>query len=256
MRVVLAGALFALVLSGCGSLATVRMLPTGEWSVMNGENTRLRAQLEVSPVPLREQINYSPVKNCVFSGQSVDRTGRPTVFEREVTVRPVEDRLLITQFDNGITSTALIAQDGTLLDFNTVQLDGYRTTSETFPAYAAAESRALRQRPHIFAHVINELKLAYPQYAAGGLQPDRVVATVTDEGNRPWAQYVYRGLTEINGVTAAVLDLTKVAEDDPRRSRITIGFNLVDLGRGLPILYVMDSGSAVRLRVERIHCAR
>lgn len=256
MRVWLAAVLSVLILSGCGSLAVMHMLPTGEWSVMSYEYTRLRTQLNVSPVYLPKQIAYRPVESCVYRGQSVDQTGRLTSFERTVALRPVEDRLLITQVHDGITSTALITQDGRLLDFNTVQLDGYRTTSETFPAYAAAESRALRSRPHIFAHAINELKLAFPHYSTGSLRPGGVIASVTDEYDRHWAQFVYRGLTTYNGVSAAVLDLTKTDQGNTRGPRLTIGFTIVDIALGIPLVYVMDSGSVARLRVELTHCAR
>ena len=256
MRILLIASLTTLLLAGCSSLAVVTKLPTGEWSVMEGKNNRLRAKLSVTPVPLPQQITYSPFDTCVYRGLAVDLDGQPMEFEREVALRQVEDRLLIAYVDRGATSTALIDRRGKLIDFNTVQLDGFRSNAETFPPYAAAKSVALRRQPHVFAHAINELKLAYPHFDTGQRHVDSVVAVVTDEDDRPWAHFVYRGLTTHNGVTAAVLDLTKPDRMDVRGPRLTIGFSVVDITRGIPLIYVFDSGSVARLRVELAHCTR
>jgi len=253
MKTVLLVVVATIVLAGCASFAPVRMLPTGEWSIMDADNTRRRARLIITPVALPHQIAYSPTERCFYRVVSIGYAGRTASFEREVAVRTVHDRYLITHRQSGIASTALIGKDGRLFDFNTVQFDGSRTNSETFPAYASAQSRALREQPHVFAHFINELKIAYPHYATERRQVGSVVATVTDENGRPWAQYVYRGLTNNNGVTAAVLDLTKVREGDAGGGFV-IGFNVVDLSRALPVLYVVDTGSATKLVVERTQC--
>ena len=241
-----------LFLNGCGTVAVSRLLPNGERSIMSAENTRVRAQLAVRPVPLPFPITYGPVARCSYEGVETDLAGRSIFFERDISVRQVQERLLISYRQGKSDSTALISQSGELIDFNTVQLDGTQTNTETFPAYAATRSIALRRRPHVFTHAINELKLAFPHYTSDRVRVGSVVAIVTDENGRPWAEYVYRGMVDFDGSRSAVLDLTKWLD---RSTRLTIGFNIVDLADGLPRLYVFDSNASHSLKVKLQRCA-
>lgn len=237
IRLILAITVAAMALAGCQTLPT---LPGGGFSGMTDDNTRLRSQLVIAPVPLPGPPVYGPVQGCSYRVSGIDADGRRFEVEQNTSIRRVRDRLLITVVAGRNTSTALIGPTGELFDFNMPRSDGARTTRENF-------GQVQQGKPA--APVINRFTLAFPHYIRPRLEVGQFVAFVIHESGWPWANYVYRGTTNYNGVEAIVLDLEGLAEDG---SRLTIGFSIIDRQRAIPFIYAVDGG--LGYRVEQIHC--
>ena len=76
------------------------------------------------------------------------------------------------------------------------------------------------------------------------------VAILPGEDLNPWAAWRFVGLTTYQGTQAAVLDLRRTMPAHVERGPILIGYNVVDLRNGLPLLVVLDAGSHIRTELE------
>jgi len=232
------------VLAGC---ATMTGMAGGSYSLLSAENERMRGSLAVAATPLARRPDYAPVERCAYSQRLTPYKQASSQHRFDLTVRAVRaDRLLVTMTEAGRPSTALIAPDGALHDFNLVQADGSRWTTQNF---ASEAQRRITDAGGGDIGVINHFSAAFPHYGIDSWQPGDAVATVLSHDGKPWGQYIYRGLANANGVEGAVLDL--MAWSGGRQ--VLVAFNIVDLRNMTPIVYVFDGGTQVRL--ERTGCS-
>jgi hypothetical protein len=223
---------------------------------MSAESNGIRTQIAVNPIPLPNVLAYRPVTSCLYD-ETRTPFEKPTVRTRgELSVKRVRDRYLVTSREGGRTSTALIGPRGKLYDFNLVDSDNTRATTETYGAEVdrkLAEINASGDPRVTNAHVVNDFAVSIPDFAPNPRYPGDTAAVVVDESNNEWAVYKYRGLTQIGGITAAVLDLTRVFPDNPGYGPTLVGFDVVDLKTMLPVIVVLDAG--IKVRAERISCS-
>lgn len=242
------------LLAGCVSIVK---LPDGQTSAMGAESNSLRAQLIINPTPLPTALAYKPVVSCLYR-ETRTPFGKPTVITQgQLSVRRVRDRYLVTSREEGRTSTALIGPHGKLYDFNLVDSNNERATTQTYNAEVdrkLAELNATGDPRVNNAHVVNDFAVLIPDFAPNPRYPGDTAAVVLDEGNNDWAVYRYRGLTQVAGTTAAVLDLTRTFPDNPEIGPSLVGFDVIDLRTMLPVLVVLDAG--IQVKLESLSCSR
>jgi hypothetical protein len=246
--------IIALFLDGCSVLTT---LPDGQPSAMDDQNNRIRSQLAITASPLGASLKYHPVKNCSYDDTENQAGIGVQQFHIDVSVKPVRNRLLITANNGKSISDALITPTGKLLEFNlTDDQDNTHTTPETYQnrvdqTVAKLDPQYYKGLSH--PHALNNFSLKFPEYSAPIHNPGDIAAVIIDEANEQWGAYRYRGVTQIDGTTAAVLDITRVFPDYSERGPSLVGFELIDLRTMLPVLFVMQ-GVGFEVRMQRSNC--
>jgi hypothetical protein len=234
------------MLGGCQTLPS---LPDGRLTTLEPAAAARRASLAISVNPLDATPRYRATDSCRYS---LTNTYLKTSDQQTWKVTPVRDRLLVNMDDRvrGV-STALIAPNGQLFDFNLVNAQtGQRSTSETFGDDAGVLASSLQKKAG--GHAINELQLFLPHYEVESATYGDVVARIHDENGGVWAQFIYAGDSQFSGRRVVVLDLVRRMETMADAGPVVIGFNLVDAETALPVLSVLDLGFLYRL--EQLGC--
>lgn len=231
--------LSAMALSGCQSTSAGKEGPA---TTLQISNSRIRSQLAIRPELLVGAF-YRQVPICTYAHVRNVAGSPPVTGRAAVVVKPVRNRLLITLTEGSKSSTALIGPDGTMYDFNLIDDQGRRWTSETY----AAEAR--RAAPN-GEPVINQFTAMFPRYVKGPWTPGTVVGDVRTQDGILWAEYIYRGRTGFKGREAAVVDMVTVTAK--KSTRRLVGFNIIDAVSLVPLLYVFQTQNEVR--VEQISC--
>jgi len=219
-------------LAGC---QTMQGAASPSSSTMDSANLLLRSQLAVVPQPIPRLPLYASVARCIYHQVSTRATAVPSDTRFELSIRPIRDRLLITLREGARASTALIGPDGTLHDFNLIDVEGRRWTMEGYgPGVGNGK-------------LINQFMVAFPRYQQSLWNVGDSVAEVLSQDGTGWGHYVYRGLTTYGGSEAAVLDLVVPVEG----RLVQVAFNVVDIRTMTPVLNIFDAGSSTRLERER-----
>lgn len=231
--------LSALALSGCQSTSAQK---EGPRTTLQASDSRIRSQLTIRPELLVGAF-YRQAPTCTYTHVRTVAGSPPVTGQAAVAVKPVRDRLLITLTDGSKSSTALIGADGTMHDFNLVDDEGRRWTSETYAA------QARRAAPN-GEPVINQFTAMFPRYVKGPWTPGTGVGDVRTQDGILWAEYIYRGRTSFRGREAAVIDMVTVTAK--KSSRHLVGFNIIDAVSLMPLLYVFQAQN--KIRVEQTSC--
>lgn len=255
MMRLLAGLTLLAILNAC---APVTRMKDGSYSQLQPENTALRESLAVRPPATALTITYRVVRECIYRDSSVLLVGRNADTDAILKMRAIRDRIQILYTRAGqATDTALIYSNGRLSDFNIGDtVTGRRGTPEAEPfekALAVQRVKAANPRaPGV--HVLNDFSLLTPAYITTAFRVGAEVARVEDESGTLWARYIFAGVSTYKGVNAAVLDLRRDVPDGREYGPVLVGFNIIDLNNGLPLLYVLNSGS--NIRIEQKECRR
>lgn len=225
----------------------------GRWKPgLSKVNARTRAALVIAADAMSHSLVYAPAAPCTYRSTFTLYGQDPQVRISSVSLKPVRNRLLVSMLGPGENSTVLIDRSGMLYDFNLVNMNGTRSTSEDYQAGANEQAARTREKYGASSHAINDFTILYPHFIAGRRQVGDVVAEIADESGSLWGTYVYRGTTSYAGRQAVVIDLVHKLETRPDKPPVAVGFNILDASTLAPLLLVLDAGSA--LRVERISC--
>ena len=223
---------------------------------MSAENNQLRDGLSIRRAPLPAPLIYRVTGDCYYQSD-VDPI-RGEAAQRPVQMgirRGLENLLFVSGRDGSHIFTALIQPDGKIHSFNIEDDDGSKLTDRSFYERSLQKLKPFQQRWDATLrqpHVLNELSLFLPEFSSLPRNAGDYAATVTEEDGSPWAIYKYRGLTQVDGVDAAVFDLTRIFPNHPEYGPSLVGFSVVDLRTMMPIRLVLDAGTQVRL--ERTSC--
>jgi hypothetical protein len=254
MRVprLIAAAALALAVAGCA--APIAQAPA--LHEIDRENAATRVALAIAPTALRGPLAYRPFAPCTFRTRylSVDRQASDTTLT--MAAHPLRDRLRITMSDGTNNSMAMIGTDGQLHDFNMVDLDGRRWTSDGYVeqarrALAEAQVRQNAAKPGVQLRMVNQLQIILPRYRLASWSPNDAVALVPDALGAPYARFLYRGTTRWQGQEAAVLDMMQIPSGGG--AEYLIGYTLVDPRTLAPMLIAYSTGSSIR--IERLSCS-
>jgi hypothetical protein len=235
-KLIASRALFAgmMSLSGCAELGG-----------MSSENMQLHDSLKITASRLMVSP-YGPVAGCVYT-QDLSKLGGTKITEtftlHSAPVATNGENLFVTETatDNQVSSFLIDSTSGKLLDFKSIDpTDGQRYTPEN--ATQTAQEAFANMPPARQAndpHYINGFQLFMPEFDGVDFNPNDAVANVTQEDGNVWATYVYRGITEYNGVTGPLFDLMRT---DTKGTRLA-GFMVFDTMNMTPLLSVLDSGT-------------
>lgn len=242
--------LVALLTTACTSLGT---LDDGRRTTMSAANIGMRNALIVSNEPFGGPLLYRPVESCSYLRTTNPPIGSAESENLQISVRPVQDRMLVTAKGDRGDSTALIGIDGELFDFNLfVNRTGSRSTSDTYASDATVALSQIEGKPG--AHAVNELQVFVPHYRANSVRYGEVIAEVADESGEVWGRYVYGGVSSFANGKVLLFDLVRTANSGTSYSETVRGFSLVDPETMLPVIATLDSGYS--LRMQRIECTR
>jgi hypothetical protein len=250
---------FSLVLSGC--TAVVTRLPDGYFSTMGSFANIDRSQVS-SPQPESLRIRHKPTSAPVHYKMTARKVGGAFLStDYDLDVKQVEDSFLLTlsqQNMQNIVSTVLISIDGRLLDYNWHSFiadsteknrtpENYATNAEKAKSHIPTFADGLNGLIAINPHTINEVSVIFPTYLKTEQITNDTVAYVVSDDGKIWASYSYRGVVEIQGQKGALFDLLRV-RGDLASEPVIVGFNIIDIDDGLPILCDFSSGSEFQFR--------
>lgn len=224
---------------------------------MSATSNRLRAQITISSIQSQAVRPYSPLEGCLY--REVSEPFYDSRRERQFTlsIKSVADRLLVVDRDHSQNvSSYLISKGGRLYDFNFVDDSrSARVHSDNYDAFARnklSEVAGKRDPRYPNIYMINTFALLIPEYTTTFMNLGETVAVVRSEHGAVWGEYKFRGVTLLNNVPAAVLDLIRVQSTSPSFRATIDGFSIVDLATMMPLVAVFDSGS--RYQAQRISC--
>jgi hypothetical protein len=241
----------SILVQGCTGVTT---LSDGRNTTLDTSDAKIRSDIQVTRVPLTDRLAYIPVKSCTYKQEEIVTDGRKTDSETHLEIKPVRDRLLITEYENGKPSTALIGRNGHIYNFNLYDSDlGTRSDKSTFGEQAAARVEKAREKGGLSAHELNPLTMVFPEFLQERPSPGDIVANVEDEDGAIWGRYQYAGITNVSNRRAAVFDLRRVLETQPDKGNVVVGYDVVDVSNGLPLKFVLHVGA--RMQFEQVQCA-
>lgn len=249
--------LLAPVLLLCANCTAVGKLNDGQPTMLGGDYADYRNNLQLELVALPDgALEYVPVGVCEFRSYVHRRNEEPVTNILQIGVVQRGPGLQVTQIENQrLVSTIFIEPDGRMLDFNVVdQSVPEGLTPETFQAEARTTLEQLGENPDSrSANYLNISELIYPHFIASRPQVGDIVATVGSHSDESFANYRYRGLTEVDGARAMVLDLVRTFPNAAYYGEVVVGFTVIDLATMLPIFAALELGLVGT--IERRSCA-
>ena len=246
-----------LLVVGCAPLIS---LPDGRSSGMSADNTAARVALGGSTRPGSASFSYRPVRTCSFTETKSSSLTPERTAQISWTERPVADRLQVVLVrDSDPPATYLLSRTGHIYGFNGPSaLDPTRRINNDNETSNSQETIQKTTREagvfHGAIHTINDFTLYMPEFRPGQIGVGQTAAIITTEDDgKLWASYVFMGVLDYNGTPAALLDLTRKMPGLESRGGILVGYSVVELRTGLPLLTAFDAGSHNKL--QRHYCS-
>lgn len=247
-------AALALAFAGCKGEAPQQNPPPPR-STLSTEAQELRTRLPVETVPLKGSLWYRPVARCQFAEYiSLGNKGSATN-TTAITVKPLDNRLLLTKTTGKDVSTILTDQLGKLYDYNLIDsVTRQRSTPESFAKDARrwqAQARSTEAAVAPAAHMVKGVTWL-PEFTARSATPGDTIAVLVGENNLVWARYVYRGAVSFKKSPGAVVDIVQTSDAQSKSGTVLIGFSIINLRTMLPLVHVFNAGQNYRL--EQLEC--
>ncbi len=237
---------FLICLAGCYS-----SLPDGQLTLMNRGNSQARGRINITPQIIYEPFIYKPVSSRTFQ-TTIDIPGQPQEFHRiDVSIRYIDDRVLVVGRENHEHRyTCLLSKNGKLYDFNFIDTQDGRVTTENYDERVKNRMKKLNSKKLNAPHVLNSLSLIYPEFKSPPYLPDEAAAKVISGNGKMWGEYKFRGITNYRQTEAVVFDLVRIQETNPTIGEMVVGFSIVELNTMLPLFMVFDRHTTYTVEMD------
>jgi hypothetical protein len=223
----------------------------GQTDILVGEDQDIREALVIRPVTPNRALSYKAGAACSYTYEYTTTGSQTEIYRYRVVWRPLgDDRILLSHTYDGGVGTVIIDQRGTLHDFNLwapehsrrISADDFGPQGEWLGRPSAAGYDFRR-----------DLTVLFPSFQLTTPSPGDVVAFIHDQNGQVWSRYIYRGLTNVRGIDAIVLDLVRDHSNKGRLQEVVIGFAILSAD-GLVPLYQASNGLRGPTRTRRAGC--